>query len=204
MNHKSPIFVFLITIFFCVLFFGCDSDGDAGLLGPGDTDDIEIMSLKPGNMWIHEFRHLICDTLVYESPDSMIIDSTYMIQGIEWCVLREQLGSIASNNFYRQAEDGVRMLHILHGDTTEGLFFKYPVEKGDVWIGPNGNSLACYSTSETVTVPIGTFENCIHYRYIGDDEDEGMWLKPGVGWIKSMWREGENTFWFCLQEMLIV
>jgi hypothetical protein len=185
------------------VFYGCDSDGDGTVAGPQDTIEAEIMSLKAGNMWIHEFRHLFGDTLIFEFPDSMIIDSTCLLRGNEWCVLREQLDQVASLNFYRQAEDGIRMLHILHEDTTEGLFFKYPVEQGDVWIAPNGEWLTCLSTTATVIVPFGTYENCIHFSYVNDDDDEGMWLKPGIGWIKSMWREGDHTFWFSLQELLV-
>ncbi len=206
MNRKCSIIV--VVILSVIFLYGCgENDSSNIIIGPQDQDSIEteIMSLEPGDMWVYDFRHFYEDSIIFQSPDSMIIDSTHMVRGIEWCVLREQLGDVSSHNYYRQADDGIRSLYIEHGDTTEGLLFKYPVEPGDVWLGPdlNRNYLMCTSTSDTITVPIGTFENCIHYRYVDDDDDEGMWIKPGTGWIQSMWREGENTFWFCMQELLI-
>lgn len=154
-------------------------------------------------MWIHDFEHLIDGERFYHTIDSMIIDTCLLYQGQTWCILREQLDDLSISNYYRETDEGIWFLQIEHEDTTAGLLFKYPATPGEKWLAPRGDTLMVVSINETVTVPVGTFEGCYYYRYLGDNQDEGMWLKPGVGWIQSMWREENNEFWFRLQQYFI-
>lgn len=173
-------------------------------VSPSPTSLLSALPLDSGNYWVHDFLHYQAGALVDSSTDSMIIGPRLDWGGESWREIRESLHGWSSHNYYRTADDGVWWLYVLHGDTTPGLFFKYPTSPGEMWINGRGDTMLTRAADETVEVPNGAFEGCIHYQYKGNAEDEGMWLKPGVGWILSHWyRPNDTEHWFRMREYRI-
>jgi hypothetical protein len=79
------------------------------------------------------------------------------------------------------------------------LVLKSPVRKNAVWVATNnlGNALnfKIISVSATVTVPAGTYSNCVvvdsDITQLGIAYKARQWYAPGVGIVKSMaWANG--------------
>jgi len=189
----------MLIIIFCAFYLsGCEKDNNA-LTEPEGT--IEILPLAVGNQWIFDFEFYVNDTLHQVLTDSMIIDSTYEWQGNVWHVLKEQIGIYSSINFYRNTEDGLWMMHPTYQDTTAGLYFKYPAVPGDWWVNGRGDTMMVKSITDTINIPAGTFSGCYHYQFVGDNESEGMWLTPGVGWAFTRLEEdGGFVYLFMVRE----
>lgn len=180
-----------------ILFSGCESEENTSTQPLSASEGLFPMAI--GNMWVHDFKHFIDGEIFYAGDDSMIIDTVFDFYNAQYYVMREQLGDISMLYYYKPDIDGVWELHIDHQDTISGLQFKYPVEAGDKWVLPTGDTMMVASTNEALDTPAGRFKHCIHYRKTTDDTDEGMWFKPGTGWIQSFWREGNSEMSFKLR-----
>jgi hypothetical protein len=99
--------------------------------------------------------------------------------------------------------DTVKSIWYNYNDTiVDARIYHLNPNIGDTLIGRNGDSLigrsAHYgnliillSTSDTVTLPIGTFYNCFHYKHYEQFNEGGFvesWLAPGIGLIKYIAR----------------
>jgi len=192
-------FKFFVILGFTALLsigmIGCDDDNPAEV---GDPGPLVIMPLSIGNQWVieerrsHEFFPDV-DTTMYV----YVVDSTFHWGDEEWYSITTTVDSNSYVSFRRNDYEGLYNLEIYdwENDTTMGLFLKYPGEPGDIWETPwqwddndgFNDSLRLMSISETVTVPAGTFDGCYLYRYNDNFYNEGLWYKPGIGFIKSTW-----------------
>lgn len=67
------------------------------------------------------------------------------------------------------------------------LRFKFNAAVGDTWSYPDG-LMVMESRNDTITVPAGTFPNClrIHYYFNGADNDWDEWYAPEIGPAKRI------------------
>lgn len=97
-------------------------------------------------------------------------------------------------------------------------YIKYPIQAGTNWEVkcetfllkerlPITLNKTIESTDETVTVPAGTFNNCLKVKAIGKTEknlgymlgvakisvEEHIWYAPGIGLVKSVRKENSNN-----------
>lgn len=70
-------------------------------------------------------------------------------------------------------------------DDRDVLLYDFGAQAGATWSYPGG-TVVLVGREETVTVPAGTFRNCVqfHYTVAGKEGDWDEWLAPGVGPVK--------------------
>jgi hypothetical protein len=138
----------------------------------------------------------------------------------------EVAGQFASLSFVTEDKTGVYYFASQRPKDTEPeltvplqYLIRYPVDAGTSWIQKssefelinNNHKLAVAlnsvieSTAEVVTVPSGTFANCLKVKMIGTAQGDGsqthlrfsiektLWYAPGVGMVKSLQRETRSS-----------
>ena len=61
---------------------------------------------------------------------------------------------------------------------------------------PGNGACTLVGAAETVCVPAGTFENCIHLHFAGEHWDEfHVWYAPNVGLVKAVFPDGEDEIY---------
>lgn len=91
--------------------------------------------------------------------------------------------------------------YALMGPDSEGLFLQL-APPGTAWTNAAEPTIvySVISTNETLTVPAGTFTNCLKMRRNHTDEappfdNEWYWVKPGVGLIRQHTETGGGLFY---------
>jgi predicted outer membrane repeat protein len=113
-----------------------------------------------------------------------ILDSTHMGDDVyydvnEWFPMESWMTSlrVAGNRLWARQ------------DTSELMIYDFSGYQGETWTIDPGNEYASTAVmvdfGETVTTPLGTYEDCIHiYREIGSDFAYAEWFADGVGLVQ--------------------
>lgn len=158
---KSSLYLFLwITIVFS---------------NNGSCQETQYFPLETGYSW----------TFDYNLNSAIFIDSIIGVENINdidyykfsrlW-LEPEKLIRVDENNQLLERE----------GDA-ELLKFKFNADVGNSWDYPGGQ-IVLESRSDTVTVPAGTFTECLrfHYYFNGSDNDWDEWFAPDIGPVKRI------------------
>ncbi len=203
----------------------------AGLISCGQKN-ADYFPLDEGLYWRYNMRYEIMN-----GPDKsffVVENRSPQKNGSDW--LYEQTTMAGKSYFYQKVNDGIKLVQqSRHGDfedeTTEQdrYLLKFPLEKGATWqsetfsrvlirIGPPQKTefrivalvpvrVEVESTTDTVKVEAGTFENCVRIRqtgtkfhnagnYVGKTVvgvDETAWYAPDVGLIKLVRKESTTA-----------
>ncbi len=171
-----------ILAFFCIaaiatgsVFSGC------GLLGSDDGDGSDaLVPLEEGESWTYQFTDNIDDE-----------ESTFVIQA-------NGTGSATvsgDESFTLIIQDKEESLSIHpSGQPEEAVPFRYPADPGDTYTfragSPDSELHTVEVSMESVTVPAGSFDDCLTYKiYRGDEFDETdepnlLYFKPGTGLVR--------------------
>jgi predicted outer membrane repeat protein len=121
------------------------------------------------------------------NTDTMVIailDSTHMGDDVyydvnEWFPMESWMTSlrVAGNRLWARQ------------DTSELMIYDFSGYRGETWTIDPGNEYASTAVmvdfGETVTTPLGTYEDCIHlYREVGSDYAFQEWFADGVGLVQ--------------------
>ncbi|MFC1485892.1 hypothetical protein ACFL55_02575 [Candidatus Latescibacterota bacterium] len=199
-KHK----VYCISLLVCfVALSGCDKDEDTGTTGPGASglSAETYMPLKIGATWTHvttgidhgeAFKDTTTSTNVgtitkndktyFIMFESDVEDSVYMriennIFYVYIAVIGDEFHDIPYLNFNKEA-----------GQTWELFSGSFEPDKGVsgtlTWSGK-------FLGTDTITVPAGTFTNCVKFETVTTvisesiEVKELIWLAPNIGSVKS-------------------
>ena len=134
------------------------------------------------------------------NPLQNIIDTTISkihqlreIDGIQYAVLNNSLINFIA---YQLTDSALYTINYFNNSATKDTLdiHKYPTKTGDQWTVTNTSRvITVVSTSESITVPAGTFQ-CIKYRIDQIDSPENYYnieyLAVGVGFVRfETWTE---------------
>lgn len=177
--------VFVLSVLM-ITFCSCSGDDD----DDNDTaSPSSIMPLEIGNFWTWTFENI---------EETWTVSEETTLQGVD--VYKVTVTSQQNEDYalyFRNEEDG---LYAVGSDfeffDPPRLYIKYPVDLGEDFIDGWSFNYTVVSLTETVTVPAGTFTECIKYeaRYPGGDLVSIEYWKPGVGRIKQDFIAGGIVF----------
>lgn len=139
-----------------------------------------LIPLAVGNWWVYHWEDRVNGWIDSAGTDTLRVVTSFSWNGNTWF-------SFGDDRFYfRNAADGFRKL-IVNGhypSEIELLEYKYPALAGESWwvkVDTDSLQVKVISTTAQKTVPAGSFDRCMHYRWHGDETNE--YFKPGVGQI---------------------
>lgn len=180
----------IIGLWLAVAMGGCSDDSPNTPTGPGGPANIWPLAL--GNWWAMHYELKLAGMTMVDEVDTTRIDTTLNWGNNTW------YGSKSDTVFMRNAADGVRSLTFSgrYPNGIEELYIKYPVAVGESWLVASDTlTIRVVSNSESITVPAGTFVNCIKYAVTQPSAGANdYYLKPGVGLILVAGSHSEMGF----------
>lgn len=150
----------ILPVILIISFIGCKK----GPTGPAPEYKIEdYFPLAVGNEWVYEIKLYVDDSL--ESTDTLTMTITEIQQWNGMTVYKESF-----INYYVYFEDELRNYVGFPSDTTPYfVLLKEPLEEGNSWYFIPGlpdpiNIIEIEDIDIRVSVPAGTFDNCIKCR----------------------------------------
>ncbi len=150
-------------------------------------DDDTIWPAAVGNYWIYEVETQMGDAPVLNTIDTSTIEAKITWGGHTWYGDKEEYGG----EYRRNAKGGMYRLRINdeHPDGKAELLVEYPVKVGSSWTEADSTTVIVEDLDETVTVPAGKFDGCYRFKMAIPGGMTGtMWLKPGVGIVKTEYK----------------
>lgn len=165
-------------------YFGACPPGEKQVYPTGefDTENCRMFSVRDyfpleiGNLWTFGENSLVTDAIT----DTVITDARLYYRFNRFRGLPDVL--------VRMAEDRKFYVRI---DTTEQVWVDFGARIGDRWPVVLQNmkwNVELISTSDSITVPAGTFTSCyrFHFYFEGMDNDWDEWYAPGIGPVKQI------------------
>ena len=151
-----------------------------------ETDDVpgrRYFPLEVGNRWA--FRRVAVD-LSEEEVRIQSIVGTDVVEGEIYYRFDNNLTLFAqgADLLFRADERGRAVEYV---DGKEVVRYRSPLHVDEHWVWPLDVRfiIIVRRVDETVTVPAGTFDDCMYLEYIGGQDDGfGEWLCPGVGPVR--------------------
>jgi hypothetical protein len=185
MNNKL-IYLILIFPFFMI---GCNSSTESNL------EVEQYYPMEIGNQW------------EYTSTGNRTVEKI-----IDTLTIHNKLffgfTSGSEEPDYLLNESGGKIYYLNFNDSTEFLLFDFTCPIGNSWEIPSGyecsfgTGISLISKTETIETPMGTFNNCYHFRHQTVCRDAGMydtWFVKGIGKVKYNFES-----FFGMQEYVIV
>jgi|GEM_PF-6461858 len=183
----------------------CGGDGCGGSCGDCDAGETcqdglcvagsnEVMPLDIGNQWEFSLDVMGMEaTLTYEATGTEPVGGITATRIEGGCTGNPLLCSSMEGYYWLAANEGDGLYS--YGDSRFGdydppnLMCSTTFNVGDTWqtTDDEGNVVEweVVSTTETVTVPAGTFTDCIHYRATSGATEE-RWYHIGAGNLKTL------------------
>jgi hypothetical protein len=141
------------------------------------ADNGDYFPLQVGNWWR------------YDSIPEQVITNTEMIGDTTYFVFSEY--DFGSRKFREDSESQI----IEYKDGEERVWYKFSALEGESWTISSFDdgdfiedcAVTLMNRNETVSVPAGTFENCVKFNFACPVIDGGLdseWFAPGVGCVK--------------------
>jgi len=192
----KKLFWFLPTILI-ISFIGCEK----GSTGPTLEYTIgDYFPLAVGNEWVYEIKLYVDDSL--ESTDTLTMTITEIQQWNGMTVYKESF-----INYYVYFEDELRIYLGFPSDTS--IYFvllKEPLQEGNSWYFISGltdpsNIIEIEDVDINVSVPAGTFDNCIKVRLPFITPADWVWFYAlEVGLVKQVLKSTEEEI--TVQELI--
>jgi len=174
-------------IFFIVLYL--PSDGNSGLFGLSVND---YAPFKEGREWKYSIVDKIGDSIVGRKETTYTALSHTKINGKEVIPLKcyDEEKKEYSLSFYYV--DSLKVIFVAQqgsGDPEpkpeNNIIIKAPIQEGSSWKS-NNISYTIMSINDSVTVPAGTFNQCLKIKWSLEDGEVITWYAPDVGHIKTI------------------
>jgi len=145
--------------------------------------------MAPGNWWAYEVVDSADSKLVKTYTDSVKVDTVRLWENDNWYGQKPN-----THWFQRNGKEGLYSL-VFDNKSPNGrayLAWKYPTQKGDTWFISDTVMVEVAGVGETVNVPAGKFDSCIHYRIeyvsqtLGVTSRWSTWRQPGLGTVKTV------------------
>ncbi len=174
-----------------VQLLGCSGNDDSNPAPPPSGE--VVMPLDIGNSWMYTYTA----SGTVQGLETGTATATHQVAGVtativDW-IFEYPNKTDTYYEYYRNASGGLYLCGWEgNEDLSEPLLYcKYPCSVGDSWVWSTENNEVTWvviSTSEAVTVPLGTYR-CIHIRGTWDNEtySEDMWFKVGLGLVKRQY-----------------
>lgn len=151
---------------------------------------IGFYPLKEGNMWEYEGEGMeyasFIQKVAFSSKDryQVTVDNGGTVMAN---VLEERKDSIV--NIYKSGEAHNNENVLNKESNVNIILLQTPLEKGNFWISEE-NHYEIIDTDVDITVPAGTFEDCIAVRTTFKDQTSNMiyYYKEGIGMVQSEFR----------------
>lgn len=159
---------------------------------PTAGDISQYMPMKVGYIWQYEG-----DGNEYASYTSRV---EYQ-ENNRYQVTKDNGGTVMAN-IYEVTDDSI--IHVYQmgesydqknllneKENLEEVLIKLPLQVGNKWISEE-NTYEIIDTKASITVPYGTFDNCLVIkRTYKDGSEEFMYYKEGIGLLQSEFRSGD-------------
>jgi hypothetical protein len=182
----------LIVLVLAASFLGCDKESDSGGLGGlgpgGDSSGVaDYWPLTMGNSWTFtQWDWTAPATDTSEQTYSVtIVDTATIFNGTKaYHASNGNWLAIVSGEF-RKYDSGPPTQNQTDYDT----WIKEPIQVNNTWFGgmyeTDSTWYTITATDVTVTVPAGTFTNCLHIIYSATGyADWHDYYAPGVGYVR--------------------
>jgi hypothetical protein len=162
------------TVFVIMLLFCCTDDDEF------DCQDHDFLPLALENMWIYTDGQI---------TDTLGVFDTLRIDG----ELTYTFGpkSEGSPGYMRKIGTAIYQ----YGYVTPGgddyifdqpyVFVDFCAGAGTEWTVADWGTVQLFARGVTLTVPAGTFENCVHLKFDAESEISEMWFAPDVGPVQA-------------------
>jgi hypothetical protein len=105
-------------------------------------------------------------------------------------------------NVFRKGEEYDHKNLLNQTNNLEVTLLKLPIAVGTKWISEE-NTYEIIDTNAKLTVPFGTFENCVVVKLIfKDGSEQYMTYKDGVGMLQSEFRTGDSSIFSRLKSFM--
>lgn len=164
----------------------------------GDT----YFPLKPGMSWTYEIvsdKHPTQKVVVTNLPSREV-------KGTKVTLRKSEAGGPARFYLVGSDDKGIFRFGEQKSETAEpeiitprDYYIRNPATTGTTWdttakMGPEevNINLTIESTSDSVTVPAGTYKDCLKIKHVGGNKDKSLtveayeWYAPEVGLVKSL------------------
>lgn len=152
------------------------------------------LPLKVGNRWVYEGQG--SDMASYTQEVTHSKGNRYQI--------RTNAGGAISTNIFEVKEDSIANVYLGMGDNknknllneadiADIIFLKLPIAVGTTWVSEQ-NTYEILQTDAKVTVPLGTFDNCVVVRLsFYDGSTKLLYYKKGIGLLLSEFTTNRET-----------
>jgi hypothetical protein len=178
MKKRFKAIVLTTLLGICQLCWACGSKESYIPLNEGWSWDYAIISLIDGNHKIYTATNL----------------KSIHLQGRKVTPKKTDMGGgDIALWFYGENKDGIFIIgRQLSQDIKPKLYeggedylLKFPIHQGATWES-HGMKTTIESIGEQITVPAGTFINCIKTKKVSVDGEVVRWYAPGVGLVKQV------------------
>jgi hypothetical protein len=199
----------VVTAILAVLVSGCGSNG--GPFNPGQNDDARFYPLAVGNTWEYtRYGTFNIDSLSYtiSGASTVTITGTADHSGGFQVFVEETMVSDTILGLFIETAIDTSYIRVtgsgLHGypsllSTDSSWTVPFPLITGMVWPFSTEPPMTgeLLSQSETVTVPAGTFQDCLEMRIIwieGGNVVNTSNFAPNVGMVRNIYSQGTAQF----------
>lgn len=149
--------------------------------------------LKVGNKWIYEGTG--SDMASYTQEVTYSKGNRYQI--------KTTAGNVVTTNIFEVREDNIANVYLSRdgssknvlgkADTADIIFLKLPIAKGTNWVSEQ-NTYEIVQTDAKVTVPYGTYDNCVVVRLsFFDGSTSLLYYKKDIGMLLSEFTTNRET-----------
>jgi hypothetical protein len=197
MFTKNSFSLFLFS--FLLLIFSSCKKSDSGST-PTTTDEIRV-----GSRWVFKYTQYNENGSVVGTTNLTFVATTQTIAGSSWLLLTEQSSSLPYIALQKRT-DGWWQVPL--PNTTPSLWFKYPCAVNDSYnitvSDGTTDTGKVTSTNASVTVPAGTYNNCIKVEQHDTNslEDEYWFTTAGPIVLKVTEYDEKSTGGMFMSQLL--
>ena len=163
---------------------------------PGPTEEEinirDLMPMKVGYTWAYEGEGN--EYATYTSKIEFAENNRYQEAQDNGGTLMANIYEVTGDSIIHVYQMGENYEHknlLKEKDNLEDIILKLPIQAGNKWVAEE-NSYEIIDTKATITVPYGTFTDCVVVKRTYKDGSENYsHYKEGVGLLQSEFRSGD-------------